>query len=315
MEAVVYDIKSRSLLFRAPGTSTIQNHSTLFRAEYFLQQASAKSIEEAAAQMTANLSQELELFKVRAKEEPAAIRIEHKPGYTGVGAMEGWFAALLVLLPGARLLSRLNSRSGPPPGRPLTQHTTGIILALTALLAAPVAVRAQPTGHNTGMPFGRIGLADIDHLEASAKQAGMDLMNDIKRAYQRDEAALARVFAYSLKLTKLDRDAKTYGQIIYSSYLNMGEQYGTQYYVELVARQPEAVRQRIRDFLYYDATIAPKARRKEVEASARKSAPLLFPSDYVFGSGNSIFGGKPAPKTTSNTRRHGCCSVLVFRVC
>lgn len=98
MEAVVYDIPSRSLLFRAPGTSTIQNHSTLFRAEYFLQQASAKSIEEASAQMTANLQTELELFKVRAKEEPQSVRIEHKPGYTGAGTTGAWFAALLLLL-------------------------------------------------------------------------------------------------------------------------------------------------------------------------------------------------------------------------
>ena len=98
MEAVVYDIPSRSLLFRAPGTSTIQNHSTLFRADYFLQQASAKGIEDASAQMTANLAQELELFKTRAKEEPQSIHIEHKPGYTGGGSLDGWFAAVLGLL-------------------------------------------------------------------------------------------------------------------------------------------------------------------------------------------------------------------------
>jgi rhombotail lipoprotein len=105
MEAVVYDIPSRSLLFRAPGTSTIQNHSTLFRADYFLQQASAKSIEEASVQMTANLQNELELFKVRAKEEPQSVRIEHKPGYTGAGATEAWFAVLLLLLLAGRLVS------------------------------------------------------------------------------------------------------------------------------------------------------------------------------------------------------------------
>ncbi len=98
MEAVVYDIPSRSLLFRAPGTSTVQNHSTLIRTDDFLRTASAKSIEEAAAQMTANLSQELELFKVRAKEEPQNVRIEHKPGYTGGGAVDGAFAAALALL-------------------------------------------------------------------------------------------------------------------------------------------------------------------------------------------------------------------------
>jgi len=98
MEAVVYDISSRSLLFRAPGTSTVQNHSTLFRTTDFLREASAKSIEEAAAQMTVNLAQELELFKVRAKEEPHNIRIEHKPGYTGGGSLEGAFVAALALL-------------------------------------------------------------------------------------------------------------------------------------------------------------------------------------------------------------------------
>jgi len=98
MEAVVYDIPSRSLLFRAPGTSTVQNHSTLVRTDDFLRDASARSITEAAAQMTANLAQELELFKVRAKEEPQNIRIEHKPGYTGAGGIEAGFVALLALV-------------------------------------------------------------------------------------------------------------------------------------------------------------------------------------------------------------------------
>lgn len=98
MEAVVYDIPSRSLLFRAPGTSTIKNHATLLRSDYELRKDSLRSLEEASGQMTANLAQELELFKVRAKEEPQNIRIEHKPGYTGGGALDGWFAALFALL-------------------------------------------------------------------------------------------------------------------------------------------------------------------------------------------------------------------------
>jgi rhombotail lipoprotein len=98
MDAVVYDIPSRSLLFRAPGTSAIKNHATLIRNSYELQQDSVRGLEEASAQMTANLAQELELFKVRAKEEPQNIRIEHKAGYTGGGALDAWFALTLVLL-------------------------------------------------------------------------------------------------------------------------------------------------------------------------------------------------------------------------
>lgn len=98
MEAAVYDIASRSLLFRAPGTSTIKNHATLVRNDYELRKSSATGIEEASAQMTANLAQELELFKVRAREEPGTVKIEHKPGYTGGGRLDPWFAGLLVLL-------------------------------------------------------------------------------------------------------------------------------------------------------------------------------------------------------------------------
>lgn len=105
MEAVVYDIGSRSLLFRAPGTSTIKNHATLFRNDYELKKSSAAGIEEASAQMTANLAQELELFKVRAREEPGTVKIEHKPGYTGAGRLDGWFAGLLALILAARFVA------------------------------------------------------------------------------------------------------------------------------------------------------------------------------------------------------------------
>lgn len=105
MEAVVYDIPSRSLLFRAPGTSSIKNHATLIRNDYELQKAAVGGLQEAAAQMTTNLATELELFKVRAKEEPQNIRIEHRPGYIGGGSLDGWFAALLGLVLAVRFVT------------------------------------------------------------------------------------------------------------------------------------------------------------------------------------------------------------------
>ncbi|MBE7539215.1 MAG: rhombotarget lipoprotein [Opitutaceae bacterium] len=98
MEAVVYDIQSRSLLFRAPGTSSIKNHATPIRNEYELRKSSQQSFDDASVQMTANLAQELDRFKVRAREEPESVRIEHKPGYTGGGALDGSFVAILALL-------------------------------------------------------------------------------------------------------------------------------------------------------------------------------------------------------------------------
>jgi len=108
MEAVVYDIPSRNLLFRAPGTHSLKNHATLLRTDEELRRDSATSLEEAAKQMTLNLAQELERFKIRAKEEPESIKIEHKPGFSmGLGSIEGWFAAMLGLLSVGRVaLSR-----------------------------------------------------------------------------------------------------------------------------------------------------------------------------------------------------------------
>ncbi|MBI2518474.1 MAG: hypothetical protein HYV95_16460 [Opitutae bacterium] len=165
-----------------------------------------------------------------------------------------------------------------------------LILATLMALASPaIAQPKPPTGYNTGMPFGLIGPKELDHLTAYAQKEGADLMGDMNLAYQKDEAALARVFSFSLKFKKLDRDAKAYGQLIYSSFLNLGEAYGVEKFSRLVAAQPEVVRQRIRDFIYYDATQAPKKIRAEAEAGARKGAPLLFPGDYVFGAGNDIF--------------------------
>jgi rhombotail lipoprotein len=74
------------------------NNATLFRSEHELQKDSARGIEEASAQMTTNLAQEIELFKVRAREQPASVRIEHKPGYTGGGALDGAFALAVLAL-------------------------------------------------------------------------------------------------------------------------------------------------------------------------------------------------------------------------
>ncbi len=142
---------------------------------------------------------------------------------------------------------------------------------------------------NTGAPFGRIGEREVNGLMARASKDGLDLAAEMRRAYDNDDAALARVFAYGLKFTKLDRDARAYGQIIYSAFLNLSERRGVEAFSRLVAAQPAPVRQRIRDFLFYDVTQAPRAVRAEAEKGARESAPLLFPADYVFGRDDPIF--------------------------
>jgi rhombotail lipoprotein len=104
MEAVVYDIPSRSLLFRAPGVSTEHANTTLVNTLTGLRDDSVKGYTDAAKDLTANLQVELEHFKIRAKEEPESIHIEHKAGYVGGGALDAWFAGGLALLVAGRYL-------------------------------------------------------------------------------------------------------------------------------------------------------------------------------------------------------------------
>lgn len=98
MEAVVYDIRSRSLLFRAPGASVIKDRSTLVRSARELQNASEDGFTQAAEDLTLNLEDQLERFTERLKAEPESVVITHKPGYAGGGSFSAGFALLLGLL-------------------------------------------------------------------------------------------------------------------------------------------------------------------------------------------------------------------------
>lgn len=122
MEAVVYDIRSRKLLFRAPGTNKGKGYSTLVRTSEELRHDSANSFDAAAQDLTNNLKTELEAFKVRIKEAPEEVHIEHKPGYSGAGYIDGLFVIFsAVVLLGPLIVSRLvtpRRGSRPPASAP-----------------------------------------------------------------------------------------------------------------------------------------------------------------------------------------------------
>lgn len=103
MEAAVYDIASRNLLFRAPGASQVKAGSTLVDTDRRLREDSGKGFEQATDDLIKNLKTQLEDFRVRVRQAPETVaRIEHKPGYKGGGAL-GWeFAATLAMLAGVR---------------------------------------------------------------------------------------------------------------------------------------------------------------------------------------------------------------------
>ena len=91
-----------------------------------------------------------------------------------------------------------------------------IVAALLVALSAAAAERT-PGPVPDGMPFGRVEDTDVDRLQEFALKHGFDLKAEISRVYGEkkvDEDALGRVFIFSRQFNTLDKNARTYGQII-----------------------------------------------------------------------------------------------------
>ena len=160
-------------------------------------------------------------------------------------------------------------------------------LALSAILALALPVKAQTSEDR--VPFGPLDEVDMDQLIKFGRARGFELQPELERIYKKDERALARLFGLSLKFKKFDRNARAYGQVIYSCFLRFGELYGLELYLKILDRQPADVQQRVRDFLYYPLLRVPKEKRRENQEEIYKMYPRLFPSDFKFGRNDPIF--------------------------
>ncbi len=117
MDTAVYDITSRKLLFRAPGTSQVKANSTAINQSEQRHLDSLRGFDEATRQLVANLQRELDRFKARVKESPEEFKIEHKPGYTGAGSLDAWFVTTIagIALVGIARRSRVKTANLPLP--------------------------------------------------------------------------------------------------------------------------------------------------------------------------------------------------------
>ena len=103
VDAAVYDISSRKMLFRAPGLSHIKGKATLVNLNEQLRIDSLNGFRMASDDLVNNLQEQLDLFKAKVKEMPQQYVVEHKPGYTGEGSFGSVFAVLLISLGGVAL--------------------------------------------------------------------------------------------------------------------------------------------------------------------------------------------------------------------
>lgn len=94
LDTAVYDIKSRSLLFRAPGSSHIKGRSTLVNLSEQLRTDSIAGFTLAGEDLVGNLEEQLLMFKDKVKNAPDDVQVTHKSGYVGAGSLD-----LVFLLP------------------------------------------------------------------------------------------------------------------------------------------------------------------------------------------------------------------------
>lgn len=100
VDAVVYDIQSRKMLFRAPGISHIKGLATPINLNEELRADSLQGFKEASVEVIKNLDIQLELFKEKVKEQPEEYKVVHKPGYTGGGSLDA-SVMIFILISGA----------------------------------------------------------------------------------------------------------------------------------------------------------------------------------------------------------------------
>lgn len=103
VDAAVYDIKSRKMLFRAPGISHIKSKATPVNLTEQLRVDSLQGFKVASEDLIVNLDEQLQQFRAKIKESPQDIKITHKAGYTGGSSLDIFFIVLIVILGGLRL--------------------------------------------------------------------------------------------------------------------------------------------------------------------------------------------------------------------
>lgn len=111
IDAAVYHIPSRKMLFRAPGVSRVKRNAAIVYQDSELRRDSEDSFRIAATNLVENLQAELEVFKERVKTAPEEYKVVNKPGYTGIGKLDSCWLLLLAVIGGILLCPR-------PHGKP-----------------------------------------------------------------------------------------------------------------------------------------------------------------------------------------------------
>lgn len=113
VDAAVYDIASRRLLLRAPGTDRLEGRATPVNVPRMRRADAVASFERAADDMVGRLEVDLAAFEARVRAEPDRYAVVRRPGHAGGGALGAGMLPLLAAVAGMRWL-RGPRRKGLP---------------------------------------------------------------------------------------------------------------------------------------------------------------------------------------------------------
>ena len=98
LDTTVYDIQSKKMLFRAPGTSEISGNATPINLSEELRADSMQGFNLATDSMIANLDAQLSRFREKIKKNPEQIKVVEREGYSAGGAIGAVELALMLLV-------------------------------------------------------------------------------------------------------------------------------------------------------------------------------------------------------------------------
>ena len=155
------------------------------------------------------------------------------------------------------------------------------------------AAASSPSGdQDLGGAYERVKVPtseELKQLQDFALKNGVDLNGILHEMPEEDVEPWTKVFALSLRFNQLDRMAQVYGYRLFSAFTYYIGSCGVEKFGKLLDAQKPEVRQRIRDFLFYDAVMAGTDIHARQEERFRKTMPSVFPTSYCFGKDDKLF--------------------------
>jgi rhombotail lipoprotein len=112
LDAAVFDVASRKLLFRAPGISHVQGLATPINLAEELRHNTETGFQQASTNLVANLKTELAGFQQRIKDRPEEVKVIRSSGYkAGAGSISLGEAGAALAVCGVAWLSRQKASS------------------------------------------------------------------------------------------------------------------------------------------------------------------------------------------------------------